>query len=76
MSRLPALKPREVIRALERAGFVVVRIKGSHHILVHRDDRTRITNVPAHGARDLPRGTLADIIKQAGLSIDEFLELL
>lgn len=76
MSRLPALKPREVIRALERAGFEVVRVKGSHHILVHRDDRSRITNVPAHGSRDLPRGTLADIIKQAGLSIDQFLELL
>ena len=74
--RLPTLKPRDVIRALEQAGFVVVRIKGSHHILVHRDDRSRITNVPAHGSHDLPRGTLRDIIKQAGLTIEEFLDLL
>ncbi len=73
--RLPAVKPREVLRALERAGFVVARIKGSHHILVHKDDPTRITNVPVHGSRDLPRGTLRDIIKQAGLTVDEFVDL-
>jgi len=76
MSRLPALNGRDVIRALEKAGFVVVRIKGSHHIMVHRDDRTRMTNVPVHPSSDLARGTLRDIIKQAGLTVDEFLDLL
>lgn len=76
MSRLPALKPRQVIRALERAGFVVVRIKGSHHFMVHRADPTRMTNIPAHASRDLPRGTLRAIIEQAGLTVDEFLDLL
>lgn len=35
-----------------------------------------MTNVPAHASRDLPRGTLRDIIKQAGLTVEEFLELL
>ena len=74
--RLPSLKPREVIRALERAEFVVARIKGSHHFMVHRDDPGRMTNVPGHASRDLPRGTLMDIIKQAGLTIDEFRKLL
>jgi len=76
MSRLPTLKASEVIRALEKAGFVVVRIKGSHRFLVHRDDRTRMTNVPVHASHDLPRGTLRAIIKQAGLTVDEFLDLL
>lgn len=76
MSRLPALKPRQVISALERAGFQIVRIKGSHHIMIHRDDRARMTNIPAHGSRDLPRGTLRAIIDQAGLTVDEFLHLL
>lgn len=76
MNRLPAVKPRDVIRALEKAGLVVARIKGSHHILVHRDDSSRITNVPAHGSHDLPRGTLRAIIKQAGLTVDEFVALL
>ena len=75
-ARLPSLKPRDVMRALERGGFRVVRIKGSHHILVHRDDPTRITNVPVHASRDLPRGTLRDIINQAGFTIEEFLDLL
>jgi predicted RNA binding protein YcfA (HicA-like mRNA interferase family) len=74
--RLPALNGRDVIRALEKAGFVVVRIKGSHHFLVHRDDKARMTNVPVHASRDLPRGTLRDIVKQAGLTVDEFLDLL
>jgi len=74
--RLPALKPRDVIRALEKAGFVVARIKGSHHFMVHRDDKTRMTNVPAHASHDVPRGTLRDIIKQAGLTVEEFLDLL
>lgn len=75
-ARLPALKPQDVLRALQRAGFEVVRIKGSHHILLHTDDPKRMTNVPRHGSRDLPRGTLRAIIAQAGLTVEEFLDLL
>jgi predicted RNA binding protein YcfA (HicA-like mRNA interferase family) len=76
MMRLPAAKPRDVIRALERAGFVVIRTSGSHHRMVHRDDPSRQTTVPVHGNRDLPRGTLRDIIEQAGLTVDEFVGLI
>jgi predicted RNA binding protein YcfA (HicA-like mRNA interferase family) len=76
MTRLPTAKPMEVIRALEKAGFIVVRIRGSHHILVHSEDRSRTTNVPGHGSHDLPRGTLRAIIRQAGLTVEEFVELL
>ena len=74
--RLPAVKPREVIRALERAGFAVTRTKGSHCRLVHREDPTRRTTVAMHASRDLPRGTLRDIIEQAGLTVEEFIRLL
>lgn len=74
--RLPAVKPREVIRALERAGFVVTRTKGSHCRLVHREDPARRTTVAMHASRDLPRGTLRDIIEQAGLTVEEFIRLL
>ncbi len=74
--RLPSLKAVEVIRALERAGFVVVRAAGSHHRLVHRDTPSRATTVPLHKGRDLPRPMLYAILKQAGLTVDEFLELL
>jgi predicted RNA binding protein YcfA (HicA-like mRNA interferase family) len=76
MTRLPAVKPGDVIRALEKAGFVVARIKGSHHILVHRQDPARVTNVPGHGSHDLPRGTLRAIIRQACLTVEEFVALL
>jgi predicted RNA binding protein YcfA (HicA-like mRNA interferase family) len=74
--RLPAVKPRQVIRALEKAGFVVSRSKGSHYRLIHRDDPTRRTTIAVHPSRDVPHGTLRAIIDQAGLTVEEFLELL
>jgi predicted RNA binding protein YcfA (HicA-like mRNA interferase family) len=73
--RLPALKAKEVIRALERAGFVVSRTSGSHCRLVHSTDPARKITVPVHSA-DLKRGTLRGIIAQAGLTVAEFLDLL
>ena len=48
MRALPALSGRAVIAALERAGFEVIRTKGSHHFLRHRDDPGRQTVVPVH----------------------------
>jgi len=74
--RLPSVKARDVIRALHGAGFSIVRTSGSHYRLVHDTDPTRMTTVPVHGGKDIPRGTLRDIIKQAGLTIDEFVDLL
>lgn len=76
MSILPSLKAVDVIRALERGGFVVVRTSGSHHRLVHRTDASRATTVPMHKGRDLPKPFVRSIIKQAGLSLEEFLDLL
>jgi predicted RNA binding protein YcfA (HicA-like mRNA interferase family) len=73
--RLPALKAKEVIRALERAGFIVSRTSGSHCRLVHSTDPARKITVPVHST-DLKRGTLRGIIAQAGLTVAEFLELL
>jgi predicted RNA binding protein YcfA (HicA-like mRNA interferase family) len=73
--RLPALKAREVVGALQRAGFVVSRTSGSHCRLIHSTDPARKVTVPVHSA-DLKRGTLRGIIAQAGLSVVEFLDLL
>jgi predicted RNA binding protein YcfA (HicA-like mRNA interferase family) len=73
--RLPALRPQEVLRALNRAGFTVHRTKGSHHHLRHSDDPRLRVSVPVHN-RDLATGTLRTIIKQAGLTVEEFLEFL
>ena len=73
--RLPAVRPREAVRALERAGFVVSRMSGSHCRLTRSGDQTRHVTVPIHGD-DLKRGTLRAIIAQAGLSVAEFIALL
>ena len=72
MPRLPAVKPKMVIRALQRKGFVIDHTTGSHYILIR--ERLRVV-IPFHN-RDLKRGTLASIIAQAGLSVEEFIELL
>ena len=69
---MPALKPREAIKALEKAGFVFVRQKGSHRIYMKRN--VGVT-VPFHN-KDLKIGTLRHIIKQSGLEVKEFLGLL
>jgi predicted RNA binding protein YcfA (HicA-like mRNA interferase family) len=63
---------RKVIRALESVGFWHVRTKGSH--AVYRNQEGRAVVVPQHG--DVKRGTLASILRQAGLTPDEFLKLL
>ena len=76
MTRLPSLKAIDAIRALERGGFVVVRTAGSHHRLVHRTDPARATTVPLHKGRDLPKPFVRGIIKQAGLTVEEFHDLL
>ena len=76
MSGLPAVTGREAVRALQRAGFSVVRITGSHHRLVHGTDPARSTTIAVHGSKSLKRGTLRNIIKQAGLTVDEFVALL
>jgi predicted RNA binding protein YcfA (HicA-like mRNA interferase family) len=74
--RLPVANGGAVVRALKRAGFVVDRIAGSHHILAYPGDPTRTVTVPVHGGRDLKPGTMRAIIRQAGLSLEEFGELL
>ena len=76
MGRLPSVDGRTVIRALIKAGFTIDRIVGSHHILVSPGDPRRALTVPVHGARDLKPGTLRAIIRQAGLTVDAFTDLL
>lgn len=74
---LPTVSGNRVIRALTtRSGFVVDRVVGSHHVLVHPADPTRTVTVPVHANRDLKPGTLRAIIRQAGFTVEEFKELL
>jgi predicted RNA binding protein YcfA (HicA-like mRNA interferase family) len=72
---LPVLTGRKVIKALEQAHFIVHHTTGSHVILRHVIDLARRVTVPTHN-RDLKPGTLRQIIKQSGLSVEEFNKLL
>lgn len=72
MPRLTPLPARKVIRALESLGFQFARQRGSHAAYQHPDGR--IVIVPVHSNRDVARGTLREIIRQAGVSVEEFLE--
>jgi predicted RNA binding protein YcfA (HicA-like mRNA interferase family) len=72
--RLPSVTPRKAIRALERCGWELDRVKGSHHVFRHPDHPHRVV-VPMH-ARDLAKGTLNQIVDTSGVSRDEFLRLL
>ena len=59
MPPLPAVSGIRIVRALERQGFKVARVSGSHHIMRHPDGRG--TTVPVHGNRDVAKGTLRGI---------------
>lgn len=73
MAKLPVLSARECITALEKAGFYVIRQRGSH-ITLRRDNPLGRVTVPNH--KELRTGMLRAIIRQAGLTVDEFLDLL
>jgi len=74
VSKLPRVKPKKVIKTLKNAGFFVDHITGSHYILYKNEKSSPIT-IPYHN-KDLKLGTLSSILKQAGLSIEEFIDLL
>lgn len=68
-ARLPMLSAREIIRILERHRFVQVRQSGSHAIFRHPDGRA--TTVPIHGKRDIGRGLLRQIMRDANLTVED-----
>ena len=75
MNPVPIISYREIVRALQRDGWVVVRQRGSHiRLQKHTRERTLKLTVPAH--RPVKRSTLSHILKQAELELDRFLELL
>ncbi len=74
MTVLPMLTAREVIRALERAGFQIQRQTGSHARLKHHDGR--VVTVPIHSGQDIGRGLLRKILRDADLSREELIAYL
>ena len=72
MGTVPVLKPKEVAAILENLGFQMIRQKGSHKQYRHPDGRG--TTVPFHSGRDISPILLKQIIKDIGLTSDEFLQ--
>jgi len=72
-SKLPQLSARECVRAFEKAGFYIVRQKGSH-IYMRRDIPFVQISVPNH--KVIKPGTLRSLIRQTGLTVEEFTDLL
>ena len=73
MSKLPIISGTECIKALEKIGFGVARQRGSHITLVRHDPSTQLT-VPNH--KTIAKGTLRAIVRDAGLTVDAFVNLL
>jgi len=69
--KLPVVSGRDTIRALEKIGYIVIKIKGSHAKLKRRE---RVVIVPLHD--EISKGTLLSIIRQAGITKEQFIELL
>jgi predicted RNA binding protein YcfA (HicA-like mRNA interferase family) len=71
MSKLPRVTGQAAIRVFCDAGFEVIRITGSHHIL-RREGHPYHLTVPVHGNARLKPGTLRSLIRSAGMTVDEF----
>ena len=74
MSALPLVSGREAVKALGKIGYVLDRQRGSHIILRQQNPPHRRLTVPDH--KEVAKGTLRAIIRQAGLTVEEFNELL
>ena len=75
MPKLPVLSGKDTIKALSKIGFQHVRTRGSHAILnKFNKDKVKIT-IPFPLHKELAKGTLKNMMNQAGLTLDEFLEL-
>ena len=69
MPKLPVLKPKEIITILKNHGFRLDHVTGSHYIFYHPQKHKTVT-APFHN-RDIPKGTLLSILKQAGIDRDD-----
>ena len=74
MTRLPRIKGKELLRALERAGFSIDRTRGSHVFLKHPDGRA--TAVPVHSRETVGPGLLRAILRDVELTVERLTDLL
>lgn len=69
MSKLPSVTGNQIIKSLQRHGFLVIRIKGSHHFLQHQDGRCTV--VPVHRGETIGRGLFAQILRDCELNFED-----
>ena len=74
MAKLPNVTGKELVAALEKVDFSIVRQKGSHVRMKHKDNR--VVSIPVHGRKALGKGLLLKILRDAALSKDELIALL
>lgn len=75
MPNIPVVNGQKLIKILLKKGFILNRVSGSHHILVHKEKHLTVS-IPVHKGKTLGKGITLAIIKHADLSIEEFLKLL
>ena len=73
MPKLPIVSGKKAIKALSKTGFVVLRQRGSH-VSLYRQSDDRMTVIPLHD--EIDKGTLKAILKDTGLTVEEFIDLL
>lgn len=76
MSSLPQVSGSRLINALEKAGFVTLRQKGSHVLMRHRDDLSRRATIPVHGSKPVKPGTLRAILRGVQMNEEDLKQLL
>jgi predicted RNA binding protein YcfA (HicA-like mRNA interferase family) len=74
MSRAPRVSGSELIAALGKGGFLVIRVRGSHHFLRHKDGRTTV--VPAHSGETIGPGLLHKILRDCQINVEDLQKLL
>ncbi len=75
MPKIPIVTATKLFKVLKKKGFILGRIKGSHHVFVRNTDQVSVS-VPFHKGRDLGRGITRSILKDANISLEEFQALL
>jgi predicted RNA binding protein YcfA (HicA-like mRNA interferase family) len=74
MPKLPVVPPEKLARALEKKGFVLDRVRGSHHLYFHPD--TDVTVIIPFHKKEVGKGLLIEVMKQAGITRKELIDLL
>lgn len=75
MPKIPIINGIKLIKVLKKKGFILNRISGSHHIFIHPEKQITLS-VPVHKGKTLGKGITLAILKDAGITTEEFLKLL